>query len=114
LKLIFTALYTSFLSQIFSTLVVAMLAKGLSIKIPLLLLFLTLPLIAVVSMLPSLNGLGVREGAYVFFLGNYIGKEKALAIALLWLGVMLLVGLLGGCVYMFRELLLREVKRDVG
>ncbi|MCM8793173.1 MAG: flippase-like domain-containing protein [Candidatus Omnitrophica bacterium] len=110
LRLILISFYTSFISQIFSGLVVATLARGLSIDISLLLLFLTLPLITVVSMLPSLNGLGIRESAYVFFLGNFIGREKALAISILWLGVIISVSLLGGFVYMFREVLLKGVK----
>lgn len=108
LKIILFAFYTSMASQIFSIILVASLAKGLSINISLWLLFLTLPIITVVSILPSLNGLGIRESAYVFLLGNHLGKEKALAISILWLGVMLSVSLLGGLVYLFRDFLLNK------
>jgi len=108
LKVIFFALYTSIISQIISVFIIFSLAKGLSINISLWLIFLTLPIITAVSMLPSLNGLGIRESAYVFLLGNYLGKEKALAISILWLGILLCVSILGGFVYLFRDSLLTK------
>jgi len=59
-------------------------------------LFLIIPLVWAVSMLPSLNGLGVREGAFVYFLKGYIGPEKAFTISLLWLGLIMLYSVVGG------------------
>nr|MBU1328584.1 flippase-like domain-containing protein [Candidatus Omnitrophota bacterium] len=59
-------------------------------------LFLVIPLVWAVSMLPSLNGLGVREGAFVYFLKGYIGPEKAFTISLLWLGLIMLYSIIGG------------------
>ncbi|MGE4357043.1 MAG: YbhN family protein [Candidatus Omnitrophota bacterium] len=112
-KIIFFTISTSIISQVISTLVVATLARGLSINLPLILIFLTLPIITTLSMLPSLNGLGIREGAYVFLLGSYIGKEKALAISILWLGVIIVVSIIGGIVYMLRSHFLKESKNNV-
>lgn len=112
-KIIFFTISTSIISQVISTLVVATLARGLSINLPLILIFLTLPIITTLSMLPSLNGLGIREGAYVFLLGSYIGKEKALAISILWLGVIIVVSIIGGIVYMLRSYFLKESKNNV-
>jgi uncharacterized membrane protein YbhN (UPF0104 family) len=54
------------------------------------------PLVWAVSMLPSLNGLGVREGAFVYFFKGYIGPEKAFAVSLLWLGMIMMNSLIGG------------------
>ncbi len=64
--------------------------------IPLFRLFLIIPLVWAVSMLPSLNGLGVREGAFVYFLKSYIGPEKAFTVSLLWLGLIMLYSIIGG------------------
>lgn len=64
--------------------------------IPLFRLFLIIPLVWAVSMLPSLNGLGVREGAFVYFLKGYIGPEKAFTVSLLWLGLIMLYSVIGG------------------
>ena len=65
-------------------------------NIPLFRLFLIIPLVWAVSMLPSLNGLGVREGAFVYFLKGYMGAEKAFALSLLWLGLIMLYSVIGG------------------
>jgi uncharacterized protein (TIRG00374 family) len=65
--------------------------------IPLSRLFLVIPLVWTVSMIPlSLNGLGVREGAFVYFLKGYIGAEKAFAVSILWLGLIMLYSAIGG------------------
>ncbi|MFA4992012.1 MAG: lysylphosphatidylglycerol synthase domain-containing protein, partial [Candidatus Omnitrophota bacterium] len=61
---------------------------------------LMIPLIWTVSMLPSLNGLGVREGAFVYFLKGHIGPEKAFAVSILWLGGVMLNGLVGGILHL--------------
>lgn len=65
--------------------------------------FLLIPVVHLISMLPSLNGLGIREMAYVYFLKNYIGTEKAAALSILWLAVLILLSLIGGMIYLFRH-----------
>ncbi|MCX5657665.1 MAG: lysylphosphatidylglycerol synthase domain-containing protein [Candidatus Omnitrophica bacterium] len=107
MRVILFALYTSVIAQVISVFIVAILAKGLLVNISLGLIFLALPIITIISMLPSLNGLGIREGAYVFFLGRYIGKEQALSISILWLGIILVVSFVGGIVYFMKDKLLK-------
>jgi len=53
------------------------------------------------TMIPlSINGLGFREGAYIWALGRYgIHHDQALAFALLVLAMLLLSSLAGGIVY---------------
>tara|TARA_Y100000031_G_C8135215_1_gene344895 strand:- start:398 stop:586 length:189 start_codon:yes stop_codon:yes gene_type:complete len=51
-------------------------------------------------MLPSLNGLGVREGAFVYFLKGDIGKDMGFSVSLLWLGMVLFYGIIGGVLHM--------------
>jgi hypothetical protein len=52
-------------------------------------------------MLPlSINGLGFREGAYIWALGRFgVDHDLALAFALLILAALLLTSLVGGLVY---------------
>jgi uncharacterized protein (TIRG00374 family) len=69
-------------------------------EIPVFRLFLIIPLVWTVSMLPSLNGLGVREGAFVYFLKGNMGHEKAFTISLLWLGLIMLYSLIGGALHL--------------
>ena len=72
---------------------------GLDSHIPLAYVFLVLPVASIVSMIPSLYGTGPREMAIVLILSPVIGKEKALAIALLWLGILLATAVIGGVIY---------------
>jgi len=95
-RLLVKAIVLSFGLQAVSISSVYLLVLSIGGDIPLFRLFLIIPLIWAVSMLPSLNGLGVREGAFVYFLKGYIGPEKAFAISLLWLGLIMLYGVVGG------------------
>ncbi len=65
--------------------------------------YLLVPVVHLVSMLPSLNGLGIREGAYIYFLSPYIGKEQAAALGILWLALLFLLSLIGGIIYLVRQ-----------
>lgn len=79
-------------------------AQSLSLHPPLMVLFLTLPIIWSLSMLPSINGLGIREGAFVYFLGPIVGREGAFAISLVWLGIgIFAIAIIGGIVYAFHQ-----------
>jgi len=82
-------------------------------SIPIFRLFFIIPLIWTVSMLPSLNGLGVREGAFVYFLKGYIGPEKGFTISLLWLGLIMLYSLTGGILHLLYPVKASD-KKDIG
>lgn len=64
-------------------------------------LFMVIPLVWAISMLPSLNGLGVREGAFVYFLKEDIGTNMAFTVSLLWLGMIILYSIIGGIINLF-------------
>jgi glycosyltransferase 2 family protein len=71
---------------------------ALGIEVPWLELLVIITLISVITMLPvSLNGLGVREGSYVFFF-NQLGvpNEMAIAVSLLFFTLVSLSSLVGG------------------
>ena len=65
--------------------------------------FLVVPIVFFVTLLPSLNGLGIREGALVYFLGPYISSEKALAVSVLVLTSLVCTSIVGGFMYIFRK-----------
>ena len=81
--------------------VLFLLSKGLSLNIAFSVLVVIVPIIFVVSLFPSLNGLGIREGAYVYFLGDMVGRGNAFALSLLFLSLTLLLSLIGGLVYVW-------------
>ena len=78
---------------------VFVLARGLALPISLWQLLVVTPLIWSAAMVPSINGLGLREGAFVFFLGDSAGKDGAFALSMLWLAVITAVSLLGAPAY---------------
>ncbi len=64
-------------------------------------IFLIMPVVTFVSMLPSIGGLGVREGAFVALFASLAGKETAFAVSLLLLLGLFVASFLGGMVYLW-------------
>ena len=91
----------SFVSQIlfFTSLGVAALSIGSRIHIKDLLI--KMPIVSMISLLPSINGLGLREGSTVALFGPLIGSDKAFAMSILWLLVLLCISIMGGLIYAF-------------
>jgi uncharacterized protein (TIRG00374 family) len=102
-KVIRPAFIYSVLAQIVSIISIYLLALAISAKLDLGILFAVIPIIGALSMLPSLNGLGIRENAYVIFLGGVMGKEKAFTLSLLFLSFLVLTSIIGGMIYIFRD-----------
>ncbi len=112
-KLLWKSLALSVTSHCIVIYSCSLLIRGLSSMVPLARLCLMIPLISTVSMLPSVNGLGIREGAFVYFLSGAIGRGAALALSILWLGIMGIQSFIGALVYLLRRGMrasLKEVK----
>jgi uncharacterized protein (TIRG00374 family) len=79
--------------------------RSLQIEIPWSYAFILYPLVGTFSALPvSLNGIGLREGGYLFLLtGIGIAPEKAIAFGLLWFIVIALDSLIGGLIFILRK-----------
>lgn len=101
--LIVKALFLSVIGQSVNILVLYLMALALGARANILYFYLLVPVVHLISMLPSLNGLGIREGAYIYFLSPYIGKEYAAAIGILWLGLLFLLSVIGGVIYLVRH-----------
>ena len=72
---------------------------GLNSQIPFKFVLLAMPVACIAGMIPSIFGIGPREMSIVIILSPLIGREKALAIAFLWLGVLLATALIGGIIH---------------
>jgi len=81
--------------------VVYLLAKALGADIMLGTIFLIMPVVSVISMLPSLGGLGLREGAIVGLFGPIMGTGIAFSLSILILAALLSLSLIGGIIYAF-------------
>jgi len=89
------------------------LSLGLSVSV--LYFFLIIPIVLIILLVPfSINGIGISESAYVFFLGM-VGTTAADAIALSWLafGLMLTQGLVGGLIFAVRGVDIRKMRAKV-
>jgi len=63
------------------------------------------PLVGTFSALPiSLNGIGLREGGYLFLLRQIgVSPEKAIAFGILWFAIIVLDSLVGGVVFIAKK-----------
>lgn len=111
--LMLKAFLISFVSQIlfFTSLGVA--AMSLGCRIPVKDLFIKIPIVSMMSLLPSINGLGLREGSTVVLFGPLIGSDKAFAMSILWFLIPLCVSVMGGLIYAFSpqfKIKLKDIK----
>lgn len=81
------------------------LGRGLGIEIGYEAFYAIVPLAIFVMMAPiSINGIGLREGIFIYLFGLWsVGEVEALALAWMEYGIFLAFGLLGGAVYALRK-----------
>jgi uncharacterized protein (TIRG00374 family) len=79
-----------------------LLARSLAIDIPLAFFFFFVPILLLMGVAPSVNGIGVREATFLFYLTEFTTSEKALALSLLTTFFMILVGMISGIIYAFK------------
>ncbi len=86
--------------------------EAMGLSLPLGYYFVFTPLVVAVSMIPiSLNGLGLREGAYVFFLRQAeVPIEAGLAFGLSWFLILFASGLIGGIAWIVSPERLTELR----
>ena len=100
-RILLISLAISFLFQTISVMVVYIISLSLNLEVSLLYFFLFVPVISVLTMLPiSLNGIGIREGAYIFFFTKAgISNTQAISLSLLIFAIILFDSLIGGVIY---------------
>jgi uncharacterized protein (TIRG00374 family) len=79
-----------------------LIGEALNLDIALLDYFIFIPIVHLILL--TINGLGLREGAYLEIF-RYYGIPSAAAISFSWidLAFMLIVGIMGGIIYIFRK-----------
>lgn len=82
-----------------------LLALGIGLSVPFWFFLLCVPTTNFFATMPiTLNGLGIREGAYIFLFSLMgIGKPDAVALGLLWFASTILSGLLGVVAFMIAK-----------
>ena len=105
LKLMAKITFLSIVLQASVVLCHVLIAKSLNINIPLSYYLVFYPLTTIAGfMIPSLNGLGVREGAYIYFLKKVsVSTDQGLAFSICWLIILLFTSVIGSLVYLFGD-----------
>ena len=84
-----------------------LISQALGLGIPFSYFLAFIPISILIQTLPvSINGIGVREGIYISFLTEMLGKatvEQSIAFSWIAYGMILLLGILGGVIYAFRK-----------
>lgn len=94
----------SALAQIASIITTYIYARALGVDfVTMGIFFIIVPIVAIMTLIPSLNGLGIREGAFVYLLKDYMPSEEAFAISILILATLLALSIIGGCIYSFKK-----------
>jgi uncharacterized protein (TIRG00374 family) len=78
---------------------------ALGLDVPLVYCLLFIPIISAIQMLPvSISGLGVREGAYVYFFGSLgLSSAESIASSLIFWILVAIVSLAGGVIFAMRK-----------
>lgn len=105
-RLLLSASLLSLYVQTASVVILWLVARALHTPVPLSYLWILVPMVSLLTMLPvSIGGHGVREGAMVLLLAPLgVDRDTALTLSLLWFAVSMTCGLLGGVVYLLRRL----------
>lgn len=92
----------SIICQTLAILAAYSLALAINLKLAPVYFFMVLPMIWIITMVPlSINGLGIREGAFVFFFTKVgMSESAALLLSFLNFSQLIILGLIGGIVYL--------------
>jgi len=106
--------FLSIIGQMLSVIAVHFFARSLGITtLGMGIFFIVVPLAWIMTLIPSLNGLGVREGAFIFLLKGYMPADKAFAISILVLAAITVLGIIGGIIYMLKKSSFSVKEEDV-
>ncbi|MBF0216490.1 MAG: flippase-like domain-containing protein [Candidatus Omnitrophica bacterium] len=96
IDVVMKAIIISFVNQclFFYAIYLFLVALGTDIRLGQ--VFLLMPIVVFISMVPSIGGLGVREGAMVALFAPFVGKEAAFAASILHLFGLICISFLGG------------------
>jgi len=104
----------SLLGQCLIILMCFILALALDLSIGLEYMFLVVPVTFLLAMMPSINGLGFREGGYVILLAKIgISKAAALSLSFLTILVPILISLIGGVLFLFQKRITKKEEIEI-
>jgi uncharacterized protein (TIRG00374 family) len=105
--ILWQCLALSIVGQTLTILAAYSLALAINLRLAPVYFFMVLPMIWIITMVPlSINGLGLREGAFVFFFTKVgVSDSDALLLSFLNLSQMVALGLIGGIIYLLGQVI---------
>lgn len=102
-KQIILLILLSFFFQILGIIIIWLIGVSLGIKVSLIYYFINIPIIMAITLLPiSISGIGVREGAFVYFFVQVGAKSvEALSLSFLLFFQWIALAIMGGLLYLF-------------
>ncbi len=91
---------TSVAAQTLGTLAVYFFIRAIGAEINVFYVFWLTPIVLLISMLPSIGGLGVRENAFKILYMKFIGVHAAVALGFIYVFMLFVMSLIGGIIYM--------------
>jgi uncharacterized protein (TIRG00374 family) len=109
-KIVYIKILTvSLIGQVLIIVKAYCLALALGIEVNLIYMFLVVPITIILSMLPSINGIGFRDGGYVILLAKIgVSKAEALSLSFLTLFIPILISISGGILFMLQKKVVRD------
>lgn len=107
-----SALALTFGADLLMIISVYVLAQSIRVALPFHYFLVFVPVIAILSAVPiSINGVGVREAGYLLLFTQVgLSQEQAVSISLLYFGMTLVLGALGGGAYLLQALISPSVR----
>jgi hypothetical protein len=105
----------SILIQAANVVLVWLVGQSLGLSIPGGYYWIMVPMVTLLTLLPSIGGVGVREGGTALFLGPLgVATGAAVTLSLMWFAVFAACSLGGGGVYLFGRFTRPEMETDHG
>jgi uncharacterized protein (TIRG00374 family) len=104
-KLTFYAFITSLGAGFFTIFIFFLLGLSINVSVPFVYYLFFIPIIIIVSYLPiSYSGLGIREASFVLLFAQVgVENSQALAISLMYFGILLILGIVGGILFILTK-----------
>jgi uncharacterized membrane protein YbhN (UPF0104 family) len=97
-----TSTTLSLVVQAINVVIVWLVGRAIAAPVPATYYWIVVPMVTLMTLLPiSINGMGVREGGMILFLGPLgVDAATAMSLAFLWFSVFAAVSLLGAAIYL--------------
>jgi len=99
--LIAKCLFWSLISHLLIVVIHILIGLSINLHLPIGYYFIFYPIVSIIGFLPiSFNGIGIREGSYIYFLSLIgISQGAGFAFGLLWFVIIVITSLIGGIFY---------------